>query len=359
MDRRRFIKSVTGAATVAAAGHASAAQPATSLISSHSDSGQTGEHVNQRVLRVGISGPDGVQGHGDFVQQLAARVRAASNQALSLDVVGSVDDGADAIKRGDIACFCASDDGLMDEVPELSFFSGLPGKLGLAPEALHSWLTHAGGQSYWDEIAGDFNIKPLAIAHTGPVSYLWSRRPIARVEDFSGKTVFATGLTGDVVRGLGATPLAGGLNALQRAVAAGTGVAADVGNLPMALAAGLPQNLKYASTPGLIGAGRVVTLAINRPVWDSLPESEQTLLETAAAAVYHETVGFAQTHHTLMVDACRQRFSTEFSNLPKDVTGAIGRIADAIVAHLAASSPRAARINTSYMSFRKSIGLLS
>lgn len=356
MDRRKFLKSVTGVATVAAASTAGA--DAVTSQPSQSDVAAPKKLSGKRILHTVIAAPDAVQGIADFAHQFAARVRAMTEEALSIDVVEHVDQGLPALQRDEVDGYCASEHAHIDVVRELAFFAGLPGKTALPADAHHNWLTVGGGQRHWDEMSGELGVKPLAIAHTGPTSKLWSQTAIDSVDALAGKTIFAEGLAADVVHGLGAETFSGTNRDLRQAVAGSAVFAAEVGDLPAALAAGLPHALPYATSPGINRFGSVVTFGLKRSVWDSLSASHRLVLESAAAATYHEIHGFAHTHHNMMANASALRHGTTDVTMSKDAEDAISRVSDTVIAHLASSSPRAARINTSYMSFRKTAGFL-
>ena len=354
MDRRNFLKSVTGVATAVAAG------TATANAANHASASEIAAPKTlsgRRQLHLAMAWPDNTQGAGDFLQQFSARVLAATEGTLSIEVVDQTDAGPDAARRGTLECYCASEHNLRDVAPELAFFAGLPGQTAMGPQTLHNWITVGGGQQLWDQVSADLGLKALAIANTGPVSGLWSRAPIDSLPELAGKTIFAEGLAGDVVKAIGGEAFAGDRQSVSMGLANSTIFAVETGNVPTALAAGLVHEARFVSTPGINGSGSVVAFGIGKATWDALTASERAVLESAAAATYQETLAFTQSQHKLMMAACETQYQVRQRELGQDVRSAINSVSDIVIAHLAASSPKAERINASYMAFRNASGL--
>ena len=355
MDRRNFLKSVTGVATAVAAGSATA----DTVSSQHT--GLAFPHIGstKRHLRLALSDADNSQGIADFCQQFSARVHALTEGAIGIEVVHQSGSGGDAMARGDVECYCATAHLNQNTAPELAFFAGLPGEAAMDAVTLHNWLNVGGGQDLWDDISADLGVKSLAIAHTGPSSGLWSRAPITDLSAISGQTLFAEGLAVDVVKGIGAEAFGGTSQDVAKALSNETLFAAEVGDIPTALATGLVQTVKIVYAPGINRAGSVVSFGVQKTIWDDLRASERALIETAAATTYHDTVAFTQSQSRMMRAACTTQFGVRFEDVAPAVAQTVARVSDIAIAHLAASNPRAARINASYMTFLKANALTS
>ncbi len=352
MDRRGFLKSVTAGATAVAAG--TAAANATGLVKPGADFSATKSETPHRTLRLGLGGPDNCQSISDFLRQFAARVRAATEGALSIEVAQQNDNGLDAITSGAVDCYCATEHAHISALPALAYFAGLPGKTAMSAEMLFNWLAVGGGQALWDGITADVGVKCLAIANTGAFSALWSQTPIDSVAALAGKSIYAEGLAGDVVRGLGAEVFSGGVQNVAEGLARGEIFAAEVGDIPAAVSSGLAKTARVAAIPSINRFGSIVAFGINKTLWDGFSAGERALLEAAAAASYHETLAFSKTHNDMMKSACHAQWGARFVELNSEVHGAIANVSDIVIAHLAARSPSAESINASYMAFLKS-----
>lgn len=348
MDRRNFLKSVTGAATAVAAG-AGTAEAFTPYQTTEIAAPQAASGA--RVLRMALQGPDKCQGQSDFVRQFAARVRAVSDGAISFEIAPCSGSALNAVTKGDADCYCATVQDQFHVAPELAFIAGLPGHSVMDPAMVHNWLSVGGGQQLWDAVSLDLGVQAFAIANTGPSSGLWSTKPITALSAITGQKVFAEGLAGEVVKGLGAEAYSGAEDDVAQGLLEGTLIAAEVGDIPTALNAGLIQVAKYVSFPGINRFGSVIAFGISREVWDALTISEHALIESAAATTYHETLAATQSQTKMMRSACTSQFGVQFVQLGDEATQTVNRVSDIVIAHLAASSETAYRLNASYMAF--------
>jgi hypothetical protein len=68
---------------------------------------------------------------------------------------------------------------------------------------MNAWLYHGGGIKLWEEVYAPFNLVPMPIGNTGVQMTGWFRKPIEKVEDFSGLKMRIPGLAGKVYATLG------------------------------------------------------------------------------------------------------------------------------------------------------------
>lgn len=352
MDRRNFLKSVTGVATAAAAGSAAgtAAHATTTQLAA------PGLATDVCRLRIGLTDPANGQGVSDFALRLAAAVRAASETKFDFDFVHLNADGIAAVADGHVDGYCASDYAHQHIAPELAFFAGLPGRSALDSLTVHHWLSSGGGQELWDDISAELGIKALACAATGPSAGLWFAHRTGQTSSLAGRTIFAQGLARDVVTGLGAQLADCNAKDVHRHLRDGTVDVADVGGVASALALGVPGAANMLVAPAIYRQAGVVTFGIKKSTWDRMSAGQRATIEVAAASVYHESCAFARSQHGLMTAACRDRFHITQIEMAPELANAIAHVSDSVIAHLAASSPRAARINMSYMAFRRANG---
>ncbi|MCH9764410.1 MAG: hypothetical protein K0U34_00240 [Alphaproteobacteria bacterium] len=352
MDRRNFLKSVTGAATAVAATAATAEARDATGVAEVSPLAAPSSIPTRRTLRLALAWPDNAQGFSDFCRQFAARVSALTDGTISISVDANQRDGLEAVSRGDADCYCGLEHHHRVQESSLSFFAGLPGRNAMTGQVFHNWLTVGGGQAHWDNVAASLGMKAMAIAHSGPRAGLWSRVPIDSLKALTGRTVFAEGLGEDVVRALGGEVYSGPSDTVSTALADGRLFAAEPGGLMAAVAAGLPTHAYRHSGPGINRHGVVAAFGIRKSIWDTLSDGERAILESAAAANYHETLAFAASYDALMTKACKTQHNIAFEELTREVQDAIDRVSDIIVAHVAASDLHAQQINASYMTFR-------
>jgi len=149
----------------------------------------------------------GMSGLQSGAGRLAQSITALSDGRLKVTVYPAnslVDpfEVFDAVAAG-VADMYHSDDYYFDsKSPALNFFSAVP--YGLAADELCSWILFGGGQELWDEVAGQFSIKPLMALNTGVQMGGWFNRAINSPEDFKGLRYRMPELGAEVLRRMGA-----------------------------------------------------------------------------------------------------------------------------------------------------------
>ncbi|AHB50394.1 hypothetical protein W911_15770 [Hyphomicrobium nitrativorans NL23] len=339
MDRRKFLISTGGVAVAAAASTAGA--EAAAWISSP---GPVPEGAI--VLRLAMPWKDRPQGPAESARRLAQRFQAMTGGRYHLQIAASA---------GDADLLHASPHDIAHHHPAFSYFAGLPGSAGLAASDFAHWLTVGGGQMLWDDLAADYGWKPLLAGHLGDAPPLWSRAPITRLSDIAGAPLAVAGLGADAARALGAEVQPLGPDAAIRALGDGTVHAAETGGLLTSLGLGVARVAKHATGHGLTGRGTALGLHVRLDVWDRIAPEDQAILAAAAEQEFHASVAEDRAHERLARQTLETAFGVTFAAWPADIAGALDRVAEATVAHVAGYDTRSARIDQSYMAFRSAV----
>jgi TRAP-type mannitol/chloroaromatic compound transport system substrate-binding protein len=344
MDRREFLITSSGAAVAAASSAAAQAEEAISA-PHHAHAGAG------RALKLSMPWADTPQGPADSVRRLARRFEAMTDGRYRIGIAsGNAGPEADA----DIVHGSAHDFASLH--PAFAYFAGLPGSAGLGPQDFAHWIAVGGGQMLWDDLAAGHGWKPLLTGHAGDTPSLWSQAPIAGLSDLAGRRVAAPGLGCDVARALGAeTHEALRPHEAAAALAQGALFAAEAGDLPTSLAAGLPGVARHATGQGFNGRGTALSLSIRLSVWEQLPEADKAILAAAAAEEYQLSLAEARAHAGVARQVLEGHLGVSFAPWPADVAEALDRVAEATIAHVAGHDAVAARIDQSYMAFRSMI----
>lgn len=345
MDRREFLFT-TGGAAVAAASPAAAEPP-------EAGAEPTATRSAAMVLRLSLPWGDTVQGPGDSALRLARRFEAMTSGRYRVEITG--EDGSDGdadLLHGPIHDFTPLH-------PGYAYFAGLPGSAGLSAPDLARWIAVGGGQSLWDDLAGELGWKPLLAGHGGEAPPLWSREPITGLGSLSGRKVSAPGFGAEVARALGAETqpssfLQDGMafRGAAAALADGTVDAVEAGDLATSLALGLPAVARHATGNGFNAHGTAFALHVRRSVWESLPDADQVILAAAASEEFQLSLAEARAHARVARQVLEERFGIRFAPWPADMAGAIERVAEATIAYAAGHDARARRIDQSYTAFR-------
>ena len=342
MDRREFLKS-TGAA-------AAAATTATAVAETTLAAPAVAKGLQQ--LRLAMPWADGVAGPADQAHRLAQRIASMSGGKIRLVPSFGVANGLAAVRAGDADLYFASAHDNLDAHRGLAYFAGLPGDLGLTPHHLQSWIALGGGQALWDELAGDLGIKPLLAAHTGSRTLMLATERIDTMSALTGRKAYVEGLARDVARGLGLEPVSMAPAELAGAMQRGELLAAECGGAITSYALGLHAVAPYAVGTSINRNGTALSLGIARTLWDRLGESDQAMVAAAAAAEFQLSLAEEEAHRPMLYpDPAPERIWP----LAAELSHAIRRVADAVVAHAGGADAQSRRINDSYAAFRSSV----
>ncbi len=338
MDRRDFLKTTGGLATLAAGcASTAAAIPAAAA----------GAGLSQRSLTVAMPWTPNHAGLADDAHRLALRIQTALGNGIAIEMRPDTKSRADIT----IAPVCA-DTALH---PAFAYFGGLPGSQALSPSELEGWLITAGGQELWDDLAAPHGFKPLLAGHTGSNPTLWSKSPLSAPEDLSGLKIVARGLDRDVLRALGAIPVLGEEQALEAALNDSEVGAVIWGSPVHASAAGIPARFPFGLAGALGQSGGALAVKVDLAVWENFTPAEQAAIQAALSADFRAALADADTTRPAVEHAIAARDGASIKIPNTTFAAAVSRIAAAVVAHTAAQDPIAARIDRSYSAFLRAV----
>jgi TRAP-type mannitol/chloroaromatic compound transport system substrate-binding protein len=339
MDRRDFLKT-SGAAAAAIASSAGASMAE--------------EHVAAPAIVKGletfslaVAWPDTCAGPAENARRLARTIEDASEGRIRFQF-SKVPRAADAVRTGAADFYFASEHDNRELHRAFAYFGGLPGDHGIGAHHLNQWLLVGGGQTLWDELAAEHGLKALLAGHTAEASGLWSKAPIAGLNGLSTLKIWAPGIAADVVRALGSTPVTLAPSDVAAALANGDADAAEFGGMITASALGITENAPNRLPCAISPYGTALSLGCTRATWDGLSRSDQALIQNAAQIEFQTMLAEENAHLRLMPagDAGREARAAAV-----EIAQAIQRVSDAVVAHLAATDAKTARLSASYVAF--------
>jgi TRAP-type mannitol/chloroaromatic compound transport system substrate-binding protein len=351
MDRREFLKSTGAAAAAATATTAAVAESATAAAA---PSGVAAPNLATGIveLRLAISWPDAVAGPADQARRLGQRLAAMTGGRYRIAFVTGIGDGLAAVRTGEADLYYASEHDHLGPHRALAFFAGLPGDRGIAARHLSAWMLVGGGQQLWDDLAGDLGVKAMLAGHTGEQPCFVASRRVSEMSELAGGKVAVSGLARDVVRGFGLEPAAIPVARTADALARGELVAAECGGAITSYALGLLRAASCSAGTSVNRHGSTVSIGIRRSLWDSLSASDQALFGAAAAAEFELALAEEEAHRRLLYPASLAAYTWPVA---PELSRTIQRVADAVVAHVAASDTHAQRINAGYEAFRRAL----
>jgi TRAP-type mannitol/chloroaromatic compound transport system substrate-binding protein len=298
--------------------------------------------------------PDG-PGMLSSAQRLAQTIGDASGGRIRIEVSPS---GAvvrpletfEAVQSG-VADMFGSHIGYFErKSPAFHFYSGVP--FGLTANELFAWVRFGGGQELWDDLGGQFNIKPLLCCSTGTQMGGWFLSEITSTEGFKGLRYRMAGLGAEIYRQLGATVvLVPGADIVQSLRSGAIDACEWVGPW-LDTAMGLHQAASFYYYPGWHEPGTALALGINNRVWESFSDGDQRLIEAAAASEYTVSLAEFNTNNALALRRLREDGTVTIRKFDNAMLQAFAEISRDVVAKAGSDDDRARKIYRSYLGFR-------
>jgi TRAP-type mannitol/chloroaromatic compound transport system substrate-binding protein len=358
MDRRKFVSALglgLGAAALAGCGqNESESKPAAG--GDNAPAKTADQEV--REWKLVTAWPKNYPGLGTGANRFAERVTAMSGGRLTIKVHGAGElvpamGVFDAVRDGSAEMGHSASYYWKGKHPATPFFTAVP--FGLTAQELNSWVNFGGGQALWDELYGEFGIKPLPCGNSGTQMAGWFRKEINSLEDIKGLKIRAPGLAGEVMQRIGATPVQMPGGEVFTSMQTGALDAADWVGPYNDLTFGLHKVAKYYYYPGWQEPGAMLELMINKAKWDALPDDLQAIVKSAAEAenqhIYDEFTARNAEALKQLVD----EHGVELRRLPDEVLQALEKTSQEAVEDLVAGNEQARRIYESYRGFRDSV----
>lgn len=237
--------------------------------------------------------------------------------------------------------------------PAFHFYSGVP--FGLTANELFAWVRFGGGQELWDELSGEFDVRPLLCCSTGSQMGGWFVKEVGSPEDLKGLRYRMAGLGAEVYRRLGAiVVLVPGAEIVQ-ALQSGAVDACEWVGPWLDTAIDLHRAAPFYYYPAWHEPGTGLALGINRRVWESFDASDQRLIEAAAAGEYAVSLAEFNTNNALAIRKLRAEGAVQFRRFDDALLRKFADISKDVVAEAGSGSDLSRKIYRSYLEFRASV----
>ncbi len=343
IKRRSFLKGAALAGTAAAAAAASSfSAPAVAQ--------------GARELRMVTTWPKNFPGLGTGAQRLADRISEGTEGRITVKLFAAGElvpalEAFDAVSQGSADMYHGAEYYWQGKSKAFNFFTSVP--FGLTATEINAWIYHAGGQALWDELSADFNVKALMAGNTGVQWGGWFNKEMNTTEDFKGLNMRMPGLGGEVLRRLGsnAVVLAGGdiFPALQSKAIDATEWVGPWNDL----AFGFYKVTKYYYWPGFHEPGSMLSLGINKEVWDSLSANDQSLIASCAAAENDYMYAEFNARNGDALDTLINEHGVQVRRMSDDMLNAIGGASGEVLSEVAAEGGITKRVYDSFINFRE------
>ena len=224
-----------------------------------------------------------------------------------------------------------------------TLFANTPaGIAGMDAVDFIGWVYDGGGLELWNEFYQKelkLNLVAMPSIPPSPQALGWFKRPIKDLPDFKGMKCRQTGIVSQLYAkmGMAVVNMPGGeiLPAAER----GTIDCAEwVGGVED-LRLGLHTVWKYHYTPGMHESSSVAELAINKDVWDSLPEQNREAIKSASTETFLRWWATFQRLNADAIEEFTTKHGVKLMTTPPEVNTAFLKTWDEFAAAEAARNP--------------------
>ena len=303
--------------------------------------------------------PRNAPGVGVNAQRFADRVTEMSDGRLTVTLYAAGElvppfEAFDAVMAGNADLFHGTPYYWAGKSPAIHFFTGVP--FGLGAMELPGWLYFGDGQALWDELYGEFGLKPFYVGSSGVQAGGWFRREVNTLDDLRGLRIRIAGLGGEAMRRIGAAVVLTPPGEIFSAMQAGAVDAAEWVGPWNDLAFGLHRVADYYYMPAFHEPGPGLEVTVNRARFDALPTDLQKIVEYAAASVTATTDADFTFHNIQSLAPLVEEHGVELRTFSDDIVRELGRVSLEVIDEIGETSPLAGRILESYRTFlRKSV----
>jgi TRAP-type mannitol/chloroaromatic compound transport system substrate-binding protein len=307
-----------------------------------------------KELKLVSAYPKDLPGTGASPERLAQSIAAMSDGRLKVTVYP---DGSlvralevfDAVSAGVADMYFTDEKYFQNKAPALNFFSTVP--YGLTTDEFHAWILFGGGQSLWDEVDAQFNIKPLMLQNTGVQMGGWFNKEINSPEDFKGLRYRMPELGAEVLRRMGATVVLTAAGDIAGALKSGAIDAAEFVGPWTDIWLGLNKVAGYYYYPGFHEPGFNAALGINKTLWDGLTVAECALIEAAAQAETTRSLAEFNAENIKSLKLLRADKRIKILRFNDALIKVFGKLSKEVLADTAAKDPLTRKVYDSYMAF--------
>lgn len=311
-----------------------------------------------KKLKMVTSWPKNFPGVGVSAARLAKRIEKASQGRYKIRIYSSGElvhplKCLDAVQEGTADLYHSADYYYKGKSPAFPFFTGIP--FGFTANEMHAWLYHGGGQSLWDELNAQFNIKPFAVGNTGVQMGGWFKKPIISERDIKGLKMRIPGLGGDVINALGGTSVSLGGTEIMPALQAGTIDATEFVGPWNDLAFGFYKVVKNYMYPGFHEPSVTFSLGINKKLWDKMSNQDQLMFDYIAMA--ENSYGFAEynANNGNALDTLVNKHGVTLHKFPDEVFKSFGEATKDLLADITKKDAMTRKVYQNFISFYRDI----
>lgn len=304
------------------------------------------------------SWPKNFPGLGTAPENFAKLVNEMSAGRLTVKVYGSGEivpgfEVFDAVSQGTAQMGHAGAYYWKGKMPASPIFTALP--FGLNAQETNGWLHYGGGIELWRELYKPFGVIPFAGGNTGVQAAGWFKKEIKSVEDLKGLKMRIPGLGGEVMKKLGAVPVALTGGELFTSLQSGAIDATEWVGPYNDLAFGFYKVTDHYYGSGWHEPGAMLEFTVNEKAFNELPKDLQKIVEVATRAVNQDMLDEYTARNQSALETLKNKHGIEAKTLPADVMKALKQASEEVIAEQIAADPTFAKIMGSYSKFQEQV----
>jgi len=272
--------------------------------------------------------------------QIDIQVHAAGEIVPAFEVLDAVGEGVAEIGHT-AAIFWAG------KMPVAQLFLAVP--FGLTPLEHIAWIEHGGGQALWDELYGDFGVKPYMAGNTGMSMGGWFRNELHSLADLQGLRFRMPGLGGELYGPFGIVQVSLPPGETLPALQSGAIDAAEFAGPSSDLALGFYQAAPFYYGPGLHEPNGTGECIVNRRAFESLPGHLQSVVAEACRAENAFALAEAERMNAAALRSLVADHGVQLRSFPSEITDALRGEAPGVLGQFAATGGLDKRIHDSYV----------
>lgn len=311
---------------------------------------------NKRQLNMVMAWPHNFPGLASIAYNWAQYVEELSDGELTVKVhaagelVGPFEIW-DAVGVGAADCYHGNANWLASKWQGANFFCVIP--FGLTPLEHAGWVYHGGAMELQQEIwRKKFNVVPFPAGNTGQQWGGWFNKEINDLNSFQGITMRATGITAEIYRRAGASPVVIAAQEVLQALQTGTIDAAEIVGPWLDMGNGIHEHGRYYYTPGWQEPGSAGEVGINAELFDSLPERHQLVMQRAAQAANVVNLGEWPYYHAQFLQTLIKEHDVDIRVFPDDVLKVLAKESAKLAEEIGDTDDDTRRVYESWKSYR-------
>lgn len=300
------------------------------------------------------SWPKNFPGLGTAPENFAKLVNEMSDGRLKVKVFGAGEivpgfEVFDAVSQGTAQMGHAASYYWKGKMAAAPIFTAMP--FGLNAQETNAWIHYGGGLELWRELYKPFGVIPFAGGNTGVQAAGWFKKEINGVDDLTGLKMRIPGLGGEVMKQLGAVPVALTGGELFTSLQSGAIDATEWVGPYNDLAFGFYKVADHYYASGWHEPGAMLEFTVNEQAYNSLPKDLQAIIKVATRAVNQDMLDEYTARNNAAMKTLAEKHGVEIKLLPESVMKALKQTSEQVINQKINEDENFAKIMASYNDF--------